>query len=373
MTATDQTLDLRDGDGAGGSLLEVKNLRKLFPIRKGLLQRTVGHVRAVDGVSFTVERGTTLALVGESGCGKTTTGRLVLRLLEPTEGSVRFEGQDLAALPSDELRKLRQRIQIIFQDPYSSLDPRMSTADIVGEGLEIHGIATGQEQLDRVAELLVKVGLSSRDLRKFPHQFSGGQRQRIGIARALATNPDLIVCDEAVSALDVSVQAQVLNLLKDLQAELGLSYLFITHDLNVVRYIADRVAVMYLGEIVELADTETLFTDPQHPYTQSLLSAVPVLDPDERNKERFHLQGDVPSPSNPPSGCRFHTRCPFAVKACAEHAPELVLLDDGREARECPRYTPDAFGLTAESFQRADRLNDDLNAGVHVDLNGGAA
>ncbi len=339
--------------GAGAPLLEVTGLAKHFPIHQGLLQRTVGHVRAVDGVSFTIERGSTLALVGESGCGKTTTGRLVLRLIEPTAGTVAFDGQDLADLSGGDLRRLRQRIQVIFQDPYSSLDPRMTTADIVGEGLDIHGLASGQDQMDRVVELLEKVGLSRRDVRKFPHQFSGGQRQRIGVARALATGPDLVVCDEAVSALDVSVQAQVLNLLRDLQDELGLSYLFITHDLNVVRYISDRVAVMYLGQIVELAETEKLFTDPQHPYTQSLLAAVPVLDPDAARAERAHIAGDVPSPSDPPPGCRFHTRCPHARPVCAEHDPQLVTLPDGRDARECIRYTPEAFRPGANG-RRAD-------------------
>ncbi|MEZ5229066.1 MAG: ABC transporter ATP-binding protein [Acidimicrobiales bacterium] len=355
-------LDLRSAatppSGGDTPLLEVRDLQKHFPIHKGLLQRTVGHVRAVDGVSFDIARGSTLALVGESGCGKTTTGRVILRLIEATGGNVRFDGTDLASLDKHQLRELRKRIQIIFQDPYSSLDPRMTAADIVGEGLEIHGIATGQAQLDRVADLLERVGLSRRDLRKFPHQFSGGQRQRIGVARALATSPDLIVCDEAVSALDVSVQAQVLNLLKDLQAELGVSYLFITHDLNVVRYIADRVAVMYLGQIVELADTEQLFTDPQHPYTKSLLSAVPILDPDvARSSKRRHLQGDVPSPSNPPPGCRFHTRCPEAVDACARHDPGVVTLSDGRMARECAVYLPQAYGLTPDEFRAQPKRN----------------
>jgi oligopeptide/dipeptide ABC transporter ATP-binding protein len=339
-------------------LLQVDGLTKHFPVKKGLLQRTVGHVRAVDGVSFHIAKGETLALVGESGCGKTTTGRVILHLLEPTAGTVRFKDQNLAELSPDELRHLRQKIQIIFQDPYSSLDPRMSTADIVGEGLDIHGLAKGQEQLDRVADLLERVGLSARDLRKFPHQFSGGQRQRVGVARALATDPDLIVCDEAVSALDVSVQAQVLNLLKDLQADLGVSYLFITHDLNVVRYIADRVAVMYLGEIVELAPTEELFTNPRHPYTRSLLSAVPIIDPQvARATTRIPLQGDVPSPSNPPSGCRFHSRCPSAVAACRSYEPTLVELAAGHEARECPEYRPEAFGLTAQTYESAERLN----------------
>ena len=322
-------------NGKGGPVLEVEHLAKHFPIRKGLLQRTVGHVRAVDDVSFSIDRGETLALVGESGCGKTTTGRVVLRLLEPTAGTVRFDGQDLATVGAEDLRRLRQRMGIIFQDPYSSLDPRMSTADIVAEGLDIHGLAQGQGQVDRVVDLLEKVGLSSRDLRKFPHQFSGGQRQRVGVARALATDPDLIICDEAVSALDVSVQAQVLNLLKDLQDELGISYLFITHDLNVVRYIADRVAVMYLGQIVELAETEQLFTDPRHPYTRSLLASVPIVDPElARATVRTPLQGDVPSPSAPPSGCRFHSRCPDAVMACAGYESEADRAD--RQSRTRP-------------------------------------
>ncbi len=323
-------------------VVEVDDLVMHFPIKKGLLQRTVGHVRAVDGLSFSVARGTTLALVGESGCGKTTTGRLVLRLLEPTAGTVRFEGRDLGDLSTDELRGLRRRMQVIFQDPYSSLDPRMSTADIVGEGLEVHGMATGEAKLERVAQLLELVGLSRDDLRKYPHQFSGGQRQRIGIARALATDPDLIVCDEAVSALDVSIQAQILNLLKDLQAELGLTYLFITHDLNVVRYIADEVAVMYLGEMVELAPTEELFQRPIHPYTKALLSAVPRLDPDDAQlAERTQLEGDVPSPSNPPSGCRFHTRCPQATEECSTAVPVLETFRPGHVARACPCFAGD--------------------------------
>lgn len=324
------------------AVIEVEDLVMHFPIKKGLLQRTVGQVRAVDGLSFSIEKGTTLALVGESGCGKTTTGRCVLHLLEPTAGTVRFEGRDLSEVPTAELRSLRRRMQVIFQDPYSSLDPRMSTADIVGEGLEIHGMATGDEKLERVAVLLEQVGLSRDDLRKYPHQFSGGQRQRIGIARALATEPELIVCDEAVSALDVSIQAQILNLLKDLQAELGLTYLFITHDLNVVRYIADEVAVMYLGEMVESAKTEEVFTAPIHPYTKALLSAVPSLDPDAaRSDSRVQLEGDVPSPSAPPSGCRFHTRCPFATEACATVEPQLREFTPGHVARACPCFAPE--------------------------------
>lgn len=350
MSAGAMSTDAMGADAVStdATIVEVRDLVKHFPIEKGILRRTVGHVRAVDGVSFDIRRGETLALVGESGCGKTTTGRLLLRLLQPTGGSVAFDGEDLEGLSGDELRKLRRRCQIIFQDPYSSLDPRWSTSDIVAEGLAIHGIGSTQEQLDRVVELLEKVGLSRNDLDKFPHQFSGGQRQRIGIARALATAPELIVCDEAVSALDVSVQAQVLNLLKDLQDELDLAYLFITHDLNVVRYVADRVAVMYLGEIVELAETEELFANPQHPYTQSLLSAVPVVNREPSDVvTRVHLEGDVPSPSNPPSGCRFHTRCPYAEPACSEHEPKLITISENREARECLRYTPEAFGVSS--------------------------
>jgi oligopeptide/dipeptide ABC transporter ATP-binding protein len=303
-------------------------------------------VRAVDGVTFDVERGTTLALVGESGCGKTTTGRLVLRLLEPTAGSVRFEGRELQTFSAAELRSLRRRVQIIFQDPFSSLDPRMTTADIVSEGLEIHGMVARRERIEKVAALLEQVGLSRHDMRKFPHQFSGGQRQRIGIARALATGPELVVCDEAVSALDVSIQAQILNLLKDLQAELGLTYLFISHDLNVVRYIADKVAVMYLGQIVELAPTEEIFTNPQHPYTKALLAAVPSVDPDE--KPTVHVQGDVPSPAHPPQGCRFHTRCAQATPECTAYEPRLTELRPGHLAQACPCFVPAAMDAARE-------------------------
>lgn len=306
------------------ALLEVKDLVKHFPIRQGIIfSRQVGAVQAVDGVSFSVNKGETLGLVGESGCGKTTTGRLILRLLEPTSGEIYFDGKNIPELPKDEMRELRKDLQIIFQDPYGSLNPRMTVGDIIGEPLHIHKLAKGKEKEKRVRELLEVVGLSSFHARRFPHEFSGGQRQRIGIARALAVNPRLIVCDEPVSALDVSIQAQVINLLQDLQAEYGLTYLFIAHDLSVVKHISDRVAVMYLGKIVELTDKDELYRNPKHPYTQALLSAIPVPDPTVQ-KERIILHGDVPSPINPPSGCRFHTRCPKVMDICKVKEPEFV-------------------------------------------------
>ena len=310
------------------TLLEVTNLKKYFPIKGGVFSRTVGFVYAVDDVSFTVDKGETLGLVGESGCGKSTTGRSILRLIEPTDGKVTFEGQDVTALDKNAMRALRREMQIIFQDPYASLNPRMTVGSIIGEPLEIHRIARGSEKTDRVASLLQKVGLRAEDMRKYPHEFSGGQRQRIGIARALALNPKLIVCDEPVSALDVSIQAQVINLLEDLQGEFGLSYLFIAHNLNVVEHISDRVAVMYLGQIVELASDTDLYNDPQHPYTEALLSAVPIPDPTVE-KKRIILQGDVPSPIDPPSGCHFHTRCMYKEKICEEEAPEFKHIGGG--------------------------------------------
>jgi oligopeptide transport system ATP-binding protein len=313
---------------AGDTLLEVKNLKKHFPIKGGVFSKTIGHVYAVDGVSFTLQSGETLGLVGESGCGKSTTGRTILRLIEPTEGSVVFEGQEITELDKGDMRSLRREMQIIFQDPYASLNPRMTVGSIIGEPLEIHKIAKGSEKEDQVASLLEKVGLRSEDMRKYPHEFSGGQRQRIGIARALGLNPKLIVCDEPVSALDVSIQAQVINLLEDLQEEFGLSYLFIAHNLNVVEHISNRVAVMYLGKIVELTTDTELYTNPQHPYTEALLSAVPVPDPTVE-KRRIILQGDVPSPINPPSGCHFHTRCPYKEKICAEEVPEFKDIGGG--------------------------------------------
>ena len=309
-------------------LLRVEGLTKLFPIRGGIFQRTVGYVRGVENVSFIIDRGETLGLVGESGCGKTTTGRSILRLIEPTSGKVYFKGIDITALSKKDLAPLRREMQIIFQDPYGSLNPRMTVGDIIGEGLEIHKIASGKEKERRIMELLEVVGLPPAYMRRYPHEFSGGQRQRIGIARALAVNPKFIVCDEPVSALDVSIQSQIINLLKDLQKQFELTYLFIAHDLSVVKYMSDKIAVMYLAKIVEYTTTEELFNNPKHPYTLALMSAIPVPDPDVR-KQRIVLQGDLPSPSNPPKGCRFNTRCPKVMNICKEAEPELK--DIGKE------------------------------------------
>jgi peptide/nickel transport system ATP-binding protein/oligopeptide transport system ATP-binding protein len=309
--------------GKTAPLLDVRDLKKHFPIRKGVLRRVRGHVHAVDGVSFSVGHGETVGVVGESGCGKSTTGRVVLKLMEPTSGTIALEGRDITRLPADELRHVRRKMQIIFQDPYSSLDPRQSAGSIVAEPMVVHGTARGQELQHRVEELFRRVGLRADDMGKLPAAFSGGQRQRIGIARALALNPSLIVCDEPVSALDVSIQAQVVNLLMDLQDEFGLSYLFIAHDLAVVHHISHRVAVMYLGRIVEFAGKDDLFREPLHPYTQALLSAIPVADPAARAKTRAVVGGDPPSPSNPPKGCHFHTRCPYAFDRCRSVDPML--------------------------------------------------
>lgn len=309
-------------------LLDVEELKKHFPITKGILSRTVGHVRAVDGVSFHIHQGETLGLVGESGCGKSTVGRLITGLIDSTKGQVSFAGNDLINSNRKTMKNLRKRMQFVFQDPFSSLNPRMTVLDIIGEPLEVHGLAKGLDKQEKIGELLETVGLSKNDMQKFPHQFSGGQLQRIGIARALATEPDLLICDEAVSALDVSVQAQILNLLKDLQRKMGLSYLFISHDLNVVKYISDRIAVMYMGEIVEVTDSETLFKEPLHPYSKALISAVPVPDPTV-DPDRIILKGEVPSPSNPPSGCKFHTRCPMAMEVCKQKKPLMQELSSG--------------------------------------------
>ncbi|WP_342362051.1 dipeptide ABC transporter ATP-binding protein [Terrarubrum flagellatum] len=313
-------------------LLEVSELKKHFPVRKGLLRRTVGQVHAVDGISFSIGRGETLSVVGESGCGKSTTGRLVMKLMEPTAGAIRFDGEDVTALDVAQAQHLRRRMQIIFQDPYSSLNPRQSAGSIVAEPMVIHRTQSGTAINDRVEMLFRRVGLRADDMRKLPAAFSGGQRQRIGIARALALNPELIVCDEPVSALDVSIQAQVVNLLMDLQDEFGLSYLFIAHDLAVVHHISHRVAVMYLGRIVELADRRSLFRDPLHPYTQALLSAIPRPAPSAKRADRAVLSGDLPSPVNPPSGCRFHTRCPLAMPRCRVDDPTLREVRPGHWA-----------------------------------------
>ena len=311
-------------------LLQVEDLTMHFPIYRGVFQRQVGAVRAVDGVSFDVMRGETLGLVGESGCGKSTTGRAILQLYKPTAGNVHFEGRDLVKLKGEELRQMRRKMQMIFQDPYASLNPRMTVGQLVGEPLMVHNVATGAEISERVAHLLELVNMNPAFATRYPHEFSGGQRQRIGVARALALQPSFIICDEPISALDVSIQAQVVNLLEELQQQFNLTYLFIAHDLSMVKHISDRVAVMYLGVFVELADRDELYSNPLHPYTQALLSAVPIPDPvDDAKRKRRILEGDVPSPANTPSGCRFRTRCPIAEARCAETRPQFREVKPG--------------------------------------------
>lgn len=311
-------------------LLKVEDLKMHFPIYRGVFQRQVGAVRAVDGISFDVYRGETLGLVGESGCGKSTTGRTILQLYKPTDGQIHFEGADLVTLHGEEMRRMRRKMQMIFQDPYASLNPRMTVEQIVGEPLMVHNVATGKEIEERVKHLLELVGLNPAFSTRYPHEFSGGQRQRVGVARALALQPSFIICDEPISALDVSIQAQVVNLLEELQEQFNLTYLFIAHDLSMVRHISKRVAVMYLGVIVELTDRDELYSSPLHPYTQALLSAVPIPDPVlDAQRKRTILEGDVPSPANPPSGCRFRTRCPIAQSLCAESRPEFREVKPG--------------------------------------------
>jgi oligopeptide/dipeptide ABC transporter ATP-binding protein len=310
-------------------LLTVNNLRKFFPIKAGFFNKTIGYVKAVDDISFTIRKGETLGLVGESGCGKSTTGRTILRLIDATSGEIRFEGVDLLSLDDDDMRNMRKEMQMIFQDPYASLNPRKSVAEIVGEPLDIHQLVKNKrERQERIQSALSSVGLGNEALKRYPHEFSGGQRQRIGIARALTVRPKLIIADEPVSALDVSIQAQVINLIQDLQNEFGLTYLLIAHNLSVIKHISDRIAVMYLGMIVELADKKTLFSNPLHPYTKALLSAVPIPDPTKKRKQII-LEGDVPSPINPPSGCYFHPRCFMAEEDCREVKPELRDIEGG--------------------------------------------
>jgi oligopeptide/dipeptide ABC transporter ATP-binding protein len=311
-------------------LVRVQHLKKYFPIKKGVFHATVGHVKAVDDISFEVRRGRTMGLVGESGCGKSTTGRVMLNLLKATGGKVHFGEKEISAMSRREIKPLRTKMQIIFQDPYSSLNPRLPVLDIVGEAMMQHGIVHDRREMrERVESVIAKCGLFPEQADRYPHQFSGGQRQRICIARALAVNPEFIVCDEAVSALDVSIQSQIINLLKDMQDELGLTYLFISHDLSVVKFISDDVGVMYLGELVETGEKLQIFDNPLHPYTEALLSAAPSFDPSARTKQRIILEGDIPSPANPPSGCRFHTRCPYAAPMCAEQVPETKELEPG--------------------------------------------
>lgn len=318
-------------ENAVDSLVTVKNLRKYFPIKTGIIKRSTGSVKAVDNVSFQIKKGKVLGIVGESGCGKSTLGRTMLRLLDPTDGSVEYDGKNIYKMHKSEINHMRTKMQIIFQDPYSSLNPRLPIYEIVGEAMLQHNIVKSKKEMkEKAIEVIMRCGLFPEQAERYPHQFSGGQRQRICIARALAVNPEFIVCDEAVSALDVSIQSQIINLLKDAQEDFGLTYLFISHDLSVVKFISDEVAVMYLGQIVEKGSKKEIFTNPLHPYTEALLSAAPSFDPSVRqNKKRIILEGDIPSPANPPSGCRFHTRCPYAHEICKEKTPEYMEIYDG--------------------------------------------
>ncbi|MGM0558115.1 MAG: ABC transporter ATP-binding protein [Myxococcota bacterium] len=352
------------------ALLSISNLKMHFPVYKGVLfRREVERVKAVDGLTFDIRKGETLGLVGESGCGKSTTGRAIVQLYRPTAGEVHFDGQDLAKLPDNQLGPLRRDLQMIFQDPYASLNPRMTVGDIIAEPLKVHGLARGEELRRRVQDLMETVGLDPRFVRRYPHEFSGGQRQRIGVARALATKPRFIVCDEPISALDVSIQAQIMNLLDELQDEFGLTYLFIAHDLAAVRHISDRIAVMYLGNLAELTDGKELYQNPLHPYTEALISAVPIPDPEiEAQRKRIVLEGDVPSPLDPPSGCVFHTRCPYAFDRCKEDVPEFKEAEPGHwvacHLTDNPQRREEIDPTTSEPFA------DDLDIDVDADQDG---
>ncbi len=327
QASSQEVKDLKQDD----ILIEVKNLKKYFTKTSGILGNKKKHIKAVDDISFSIKRGETLGLVGESGCGKSTTGRTLIRLYDVTDGEIIYDGTDISKLNQSELRPFRKKIQMIFQDPYASLNTRMTVGDIIGEPIDIHNIAEGEERQQIIWDLLERVGLNKEHANRYPHEFSGGQRQRIGIARALAVNPDFIICDEPISALDVSIQAQVVNMLEDLQKELGLTYLFIAHDLSMVKYISDRIGVMYLGKMVEIADSEDLYNDPKHPYSQALLSSIPIPDPDVmKQSKRIILEGEVPSPINPPSGCRFRTRCRYTTERCAIEEPMLTDIGNGR-------------------------------------------